>query len=69
LAPGAPATYAIFSAGTLGVDSPDERVSRWSTDERAGTPGLPDLAPGTELPRCLRTVLRGREIFDSGDLP
>jgi predicted amidohydrolase YtcJ len=69
LAPGAPATYAIFSAGALGVDSPDERVSRWSTDERAGTPGLPDLAPGTELPRCLRTVLRGREIFDSGDLP
>jgi predicted amidohydrolase YtcJ len=69
LAPGAPATYAIFSAGALGVDSPDERVSRWSTDERAGTPGLPDLAPGADLPRCLRTVLRGSEIFDSGDLP
>jgi predicted amidohydrolase YtcJ len=68
LTPGAPATYAIFAAGDLGVDSPDERVSRWSTDERAGIPGLPDLALGVALPRCLRTVLRGRQIFDSGEL-
>ncbi len=34
-----------------------------------GGAGLPDLAPGLELPRCLRTVVRGREIFDSGELP
>jgi predicted amidohydrolase YtcJ len=68
LTPGAPATYAIFAAGSLGVDTADERVSRWSTDERAGTPGLPDLSAGQPLPRCLRTVLRGREIFDSGEL-
>ncbi|HEY2043667.1 MAG TPA: amidohydrolase family protein [Jatrophihabitans sp.] len=68
LQPGAPASYAIVEAGPLGVDASDERVSRWSTDERAGLPGLPDLAPGTELPRCLRTVLRGRQIFDSGEL-
>jgi predicted amidohydrolase YtcJ len=68
LMPGSPATFAIFAAGALGVDAPDDRVSRWSTDERAATPGLPDLAPGTDLPRCLRTVLRGRPIFDSGEL-
>ncbi|MCW2491992.1 MAG: amidohydrolase [Frankiales bacterium] len=68
LAPGSPATYAIFAAGSLGVDAPDERVSRWSTDERAAVPGLPDLAPGLELPRCLRTVRRGEQIFDSGEL-
>jgi predicted amidohydrolase YtcJ len=68
LAPGAPASYAVFAAGPIGVDAPDERVSRWSTDERAAVPGLPDLAPGAELPRCLRTVLRGRRIFDSGEL-
>lgn len=68
LAPGAPATYAIFAAGPLGVDAADERLSRWSTDERSGVPGLPDLAPGRDLPRCLRTVVRGREIFDSGEL-
>jgi len=68
LAPGAPATYAVFAAGSLGVDAPDERVSRWSTDERAAVPGLPDLTPGRQLPRCLRTVLRGNELFDAGEL-
>lgn len=68
LAPGSPATYAVFAAGSLGVDAADERLSRWSTDERSGVPGLPDLAPGAQLPRCLRTVVRGRQIFDSGEL-
>ncbi|HEV2886604.1 MAG TPA: amidohydrolase family protein, partial [Jatrophihabitans sp.] len=55
LAPGAPASYAVFAAGPLAVDAADERLSRWSTDERSGVPGLPDLAPGGGLPRCLRT--------------
>jgi predicted amidohydrolase YtcJ len=64
LVPGAPATYAIFAAGSPAVDD-DERLSRWSPDERSG---LPDLRPGRELPRCLRTVVRGRQIFDSGEL-
>jgi predicted amidohydrolase YtcJ len=68
LRPGAPATYAIFEAGGLGVEAPDDRVTRWSTDERANVPGLPDLAPGVELPRCLQTVLNGTVIFDSGEL-
>ncbi|MGX7679678.1 amidohydrolase [Jatrophihabitans sp. DSM 45814] len=68
LAPGNPATYAVFSAGPLGVDTPDDRLSRWSTDERGAVPGLPDLSPGVELPRCLRTVRRGVQIYDSGDL-
>ncbi|MEO7260371.1 MAG: amidohydrolase family protein [Jatrophihabitantaceae bacterium] len=68
LAPGSPASYAVFAAGPLGVDAADERLSQWSTDERSGVPGLPDLAPGRDLPRCLRTVVRGREIFDSGEL-
>lgn len=68
LAPGSPASYAVFAAGPLGVDAADERLSQWSTDERSGVPGLPDLAPGRELPRCLRTVVRGRQVFDSGEL-
>jgi predicted amidohydrolase YtcJ len=68
LTPGAPATYAVFAAGSLGVDAPDERLSRWSTDERAAVPGLPDLAPGQDLPRCLRTVSRGIELYDSAEL-
>ena len=33
---------------------------------RSGTPGLPDLTPGTELPRCLRTVVGGRTVFLAG---
>jgi predicted amidohydrolase YtcJ len=53
LAPGAPATYAIFRTGA----APDTQLA-----------GLPDLAPGVDLPRCLQTVLDGDVIFDSGEL-
>ena len=68
LAPGAPASYAVFAAGPTGPSDPGgpaDGGQRWSADERAG---LPDLVPGGELPRCLRTVVRGRQIFDSGEL-
>ncbi|MEU6480168.1 amidohydrolase [Streptomyces sp. NPDC047017] len=63
LVPGAPADYAVWRTGELVVQAPDDRVARWSTDPRSGTPGLPDLAPGRELPRCLRTVVGGRTVF------
>ncbi len=66
LAPGMPATFAVWRAGDLGVDAPDERVARWSTDPRAAIPGLPDIAPGVELPTCLATVLRGATVHDTG---
>lgn len=68
LAPGAPATFAVWQAGPLGVDAPDERVQRWSTDPRANVPGLPDVAPGADLPTALATVRDGASIFDSGIL-
>lgn len=64
LIPGAPATYALWRAGELVVQAPDDRVAGWSTDPRSGIPGLPDLTPGTELPRCLRTVVRGRTVYE-----
>jgi hypothetical protein len=64
LAPGAPADYALWQAGELVVRAPDDRIARWSTDPRSGTPGLPDLAPGAEPPRCLRTVVAGHTLFD-----
>ncbi|MFB7636808.1 amidohydrolase [Streptomyces sp. NPDC056149] len=64
LVPGAPADYAVWQTGELLVQAPDERVERWSTDPRSGTPGLPDLTPGNDLPRCLRTVVGGRLVFD-----
>ena len=63
LVPGAPATYAVWDVDELVVAAPDSRVQRWSTDPRSGVPPLPDLAPGTRLPRCLRTVLRGQTIY------
>ena len=53
LAPGTPASYAVFA----------------TTEAAGGDPlGLPDLTPGRPLPRCLRTVLRGRQLYDTGEL-
>ncbi|MEV0322280.1 amidohydrolase [Streptomyces sp. NPDC050658] len=63
LVPGAPADYAVWRTADLVVQAPDDRVARWSTDPRSGTPGLPDLTPGAELPVCLRTVVGGRTVF------
>ncbi|MGW1890680.1 amidohydrolase [Streptomyces sp. NPDC002004] len=63
LVPGAPADYAVWRTGDLVVQAPDDRVARWSTDPRSGTPGLPDLTPDTALPVCLRTVVGGRTVF------
>ncbi|MFF4093827.1 amidohydrolase [Streptomyces sp. NPDC001834] len=63
LVPGAPADYAVWRTGGLVVQAPDDRVARWSTDPRSGTPGLPDLTPGAELPVCLRTVVFGQTVY------
>ncbi|WP_328539895.1 amidohydrolase [Streptomyces sp. NBC_00344] len=63
LIPGAPADYAVWRTADLVVQAPDDRVARWSTDPRSGTPGLPDLTPGAELPVCLRTVVFGQTVF------
>ena len=48
---GQPATFAVWSL----VD-----------DAPTGTTGLPDMSPGTALPTNLRTVIRGRTVFDQG---
>ena len=68
LAPGAPAHLAIWAVDDIVVQAPDERVAAWSTDPRSGTPGLPPLGPDLPLPRCLRTIVHGRTVFDSGEL-
>lgn len=66
LVPGAPACYAVWEVpGELVVQAPDDRVAAWSTDPRSGVPGLPDLTPGSASPRCLRTVVHGRTVFDA----
>jgi len=63
LVPGAPADYALWRTGELVVQAPDTVVANWSTDPRSGTPGLPDLTPGGQLPVCLRTVVGGRTLY------
>ena len=63
LVPGAPASYAVWAPAELLVQAPDDRIANWSTDPRAGVPGLPDLSPGRPLPRCLATVVRGRTAY------
>lgn len=58
LLPGAPATFAVWDVpGELVVQTPDERVTGWSTDPRAGVAGLPDLTG--DDPTCRTTVVRG----------
>lgn len=68
LAPGALASYAVWDVDRddLLVQAPDERLAAWSTDPRAGVPGLPLLQPGGSLPECLLTVAGGRKVFDAG---
>ncbi|MEZ5157276.1 MAG: amidohydrolase family protein [Candidatus Nanopelagicales bacterium] len=57
---GAQATFVQWAVTDLVVEAPDERVSNWSTDPRAATPGLPPLAPGDRLPE-VRSVWRAGE--------
>lgn len=64
LAPGAPATFAVWDLpGELVVQSPDARLSAWSTDPRSGLAGLPDL--GDRDPLCRTTVVRGEPIHSA----
>ncbi len=63
LAPGEPATLAIWQCDELVVETPDDRVAAWSTDPRAGVPGLPSLEPGTTDPVCLETIVAGRTVY------
>lgn len=63
LAPGTPASYAVWQVEELMVQTPDNRVQSWSTDPRAGTPLLPALDSG-EAPVCLRTVHRGDQLHN-----
>ncbi|WP_380168100.1 amidohydrolase [Jannaschia sp. R86511] len=68
LVPGAPADLAVWEAGELVVQAPDDRIQAWSTDPRSRVPALPDVAPGAPRPRCLRTVAAGRVVHDTDEL-
>ncbi len=64
LTPGAPASYAVWDCDELVVAAPKDSVQRWSTDPRAGVAPLPRLDPDAALPECVRTVHRGRTIYE-----
>lgn len=66
LNPGAPASYAVWEVEDMVVSGSHEGVQRWSTDPRSRVPALPDVTPGARLPRCVRTVHRGRAV-SAGD--
>lgn len=51
LSVGAEATFVQWQTVDLVVETPDERISNWSTDPRSATPGLPLLQPGHPLPQ------------------
>ena len=59
LALGAMATFVQWRAKDLVVESPDERISNWSTDPRSATPGLPRLQLGHPLPDVTRVWKQG----------
>ena len=52
---GQSASFALWSLGS-------QQRSGWP--KPAGLPALPDLSPGATLPTNLRTVIRGRTVFD-----
>lgn len=62
LAPGAPASYAVWETGDLDVAAPADEVQRWSTDPRSQVPELPRLDADEPLPRCRQTVHRGEVL-------
>ena len=66
LVPGAPASYAVWDVDAdLVVQAPDGRVAAWSTDPRAGVPGLPDMRASAPVPTCRQTTVRGRVVHDA----
>ena len=64
LRPGAPATLAVWDCEALSVQQPDDRVARWSTDPRSGTPVLPVLADDLPLPETVLTMRAGNVIYE-----
>ncbi len=55
---GEPATFVLWQADALAVQTPESRVAAWSTDARSRTPLLPYL-DGTAVPQWTVTVIDG----------
>lgn len=53
---GTTARLNLWKCEHLMVQTPDRRITAWSTDVRAGTPPLPDLSPDAALPTLWATM-------------
>lgn len=62
LVPGAPAHCALWKVTELMVQTPDSRISAWSTDPRARTPLLPVLADDVPRPELVALYRDGQKI-------
>jgi predicted amidohydrolase YtcJ len=62
LAAGMAATFAVWelSGGQAAVEPVDQDAAGSGSQ----AVGLPDLTPGHPLPHCVRTVVRGRTVFE-----
>ncbi|NQU37665.1 MAG: hypothetical protein HQ526_08755 [Actinobacteria bacterium] len=56
VAVGSVARLCMWRCDHLLVQTPDRRITAWSTDVRAGTPPLPDLSPEAALPTLWATM-------------
>lgn len=61
LVPGAPADFVRWHVTELMVQTPDSRISAWSTDPRARTPLLPVLADDVSRPRLKALYKTGQK--------
>ncbi|MDY6051742.1 MAG: hypothetical protein SPI83_04945, partial [Rothia sp. (in: high G+C Gram-positive bacteria)] len=62
LVPGAPAHCALWETTELIVQTPDSRISAWSTDPRGRTPLLPVLAPDVPRPKLVGLYHSGQKV-------
>lgn len=63
---GATADFSRWVAGKIVVETPDPRISNWSTDPRSATPGLPSLDPASSPPVCREVWRAGRPVYRQG---
>lgn len=59
---GAAASFIRWRVDDLIVESPDARISNWSTDPRSATPGLPPLQEDMALPRFIDAWVSGARL-------
>ena len=65
LVPGLRAEICVWDCDEYAVQTPDDRLSRWSTDPRSGTPVLPRLDPAVPTPTLWRAYYGDDQVGGS----